>query len=93
MGMKMVSVRANSPEKYNKGAVIATTMLLNFITGEVSAILAAKYLTGARTAAGSALATEMVLSNRKTSDGLTFGVWCRSPGRVSYRIHSARCQH
>lgn len=71
MGMKMVSIRANNPEKYNKGTVLATTMLLNSETGEVSAIVAATYLTGARTAAGSALATQLAFSNRNTTNGLT----------------------
>jgi ornithine cyclodeaminase len=70
MGMKMVSIRAHNPEKFNKGTVLATTMLLNSETGEVSAIVAATYLTGVRTAAGSALATHLAFSNRNTSNGL-----------------------
>jgi ornithine cyclodeaminase len=70
MGMKMVSIRSNNPEKFNKGTVLATTMLLNSETGEVSAIVAATFLTGARTAAGSALATQLAFSNRNTSHGL-----------------------
>jgi ornithine cyclodeaminase len=70
MGMKMVSIRAHNPEKINKGTVLATTMLLNSETGEVSAIVAATYLTGVRTAAGSALATQLAFKNRNTSNGL-----------------------
>ena len=70
MGMKMVSIRAHNPEKFNKGTVLATTMLLNSETGEVSAIVAATYLTGVRTAAGSALATQLAFKNRNASNGL-----------------------
>ncbi|KAL7543389.1 hypothetical protein ACHAXR_013344 [Thalassiosira sp. AJA248-18] len=76
MGMKLVSTRANNPAKYNKPTVPATIMLVNAETGEVSAIVAATYLTAARTAAGSALATEMALSSReKSSDGSTLVVF------------------
>lgn len=63
MGVKVVSPRANNPIKFNKPTVPATTMLLNAETGEVSAIIAATYLTALRTAAGSALATELVFNN------------------------------
>ena len=111
MGMKLVSIRANNPSKFNKPTVPATIMLLNSDTGEVAAIVgelwlsyilsnsfisytyvfilispvscscyfvyvAATYLTAARTAAGSALATEMALSNHhKIKDGLTLVVF------------------
>lgn len=76
MGMKMVSVRANNPVKHNKPTVPATIMLVNSETGEVSAIVAATYLTAARTAAGSALATEIALSKHdNASAGLTLVVF------------------
>jgi ornithine cyclodeaminase len=68
MGMKLVSIRANNPMKFNKPTVPATTMLINAETGEVSAIVAATYLTAARTAAGSALATEIALADRPTTN-------------------------
>lgn len=61
MGVKVVSPRANNASK-NKPTCPATIMLLNAETGETSAIVAATYLTAARTAAGSALATEMACS-------------------------------
>ncbi|KAL7519054.1 hypothetical protein ACHAWX_003847 [Stephanocyclus meneghinianus] len=62
MGMKVVSVRANNPA-IGKPTVPATVMLLDPESGEVSAIVAATYLTAARTAAGSALATELAFRN------------------------------
>ena len=61
MGMKIISIRANNP-KLNKPMCPSTVMLVHAETGEVSAIVAATYLTAARTAAGSALATELALS-------------------------------
>ena len=39
MGMKLVSIRANNPSKFNKPTVPATIMLLNPDTGEVAAIV------------------------------------------------------
>lgn len=75
MGMKLVSIRDNNPVKFNKPTVPATTMLIDAETGEVSAIVAATYLTAARTAAGSALATEIVFSDRKPKTGLTLVVF------------------
>ena len=39
MGMKLVSIRANNPSKFNKPTVPATIMLLNSETGEVAAIV------------------------------------------------------
>jgi ornithine cyclodeaminase len=90
MGMKLVSIRGRNPEKFNKPTVPATTILLNSETGEVSAILAATYLTAARTAAGSALATELALSNRKTPDGLTLLVFGAG---LQAELHIRSIQH
>lgn len=67
MGMKVVSVRANNPS-IGKPTVPATVMLLNPSTGELSTIMAATYLTAARTAAGSALATELAFRGNKKKD-------------------------
>lgn len=67
MGMKVVSVRANNPAM-GKPTVPATVMLLNPETGEVSTIMAATYLTAARTAAGSAVSTELALKNNPKND-------------------------
>jgi ornithine cyclodeaminase len=72
MGVKVVSPRANNAKK-NKPTCPATIMLLNAETGETSAVVAATYLTAARTAAGSALATEMACPN--SADGLTLVVF------------------
>lgn len=90
MGMKLVSIRANNPVKYNKPTVPATTMLLNAETGEVSAIVAATYLTAARTAAGSALATEIVLSGRPPTGGLTLVVFGAG---LQAELHIKSIQH
>jgi ornithine cyclodeaminase len=89
MGMKLVSTRSRNAE-LNKPTVPATTMLLNSETGEVSAILAATYLTAARTAAGSALATELALSNRKILDGLTLLVFGAG---LQAELHIRSIQH
>mmetsp|Transcript_28174 Transcript_28174/g.59499 ORF Transcript_28174/g.59499 Transcript_28174/m.59499 type:complete len:404 (-) Transcript_28174:384-1595(-) len=90
MGMKLVSVRANNPA-INKPTVPATIMLVNAETGEVSAIVAATYLTAARTSAGSALATEMALvNNDKRIDGLTlvvFGAGLQSELHIKCIMH------
>jgi len=67
MGIKVVSPRAGNA-KLNKPTCPATIMLLDAETGETSAVVAATYLTAARTAAGSALATEMAYSS-KSADG------------------------
>ena len=70
--MKIVSPRANNASK-NKPTCPATIMLLNAETGETSAVVAATYLTAARTAAGSALATQMACPS--SADGLALVVF------------------
>ena len=93
MGMKLISLRANNPSKYNKPLASATTMLVDADTGEVSAIVAATYLTAARTAAGSALATEMAFCNRNTTtkdDGLTMVVFGAG---LQAELHIKSIQH
>jgi len=68
LGMKLVSVRANNPSKNNLPSVPATTLLLNAETGIVAAVIASTYLTALRTAAGSAVATELCLSSSSLND-------------------------
>ena len=78
MGMKLISLRSNNPAKFNKPTGPATIMLLNAETGEVSAIVAATYLTAMRTAAGSALSTELALKSNhdnKRTEGYTLVVF------------------
>lgn len=58
MGMKVVSVRCGNPS-IGKPTVPATAVLVNAETGEVNAILGATFLTAARTASGSAIATDI----------------------------------
>ena len=72
MGMKFVSVRADNPSK-GLPLVPATVVLLNATTGEVQAVLGGTYLTGARTAAGSAVATDLVAFNKKMKHLVIFG--------------------
>ena len=62
MGLKVVSVRANNPS-IGKPLVPANVLLLDAETGEVTSMVAATYLTAARTAAGSAIATELCVEN------------------------------
>mmetsp|Transcript_4095 Transcript_4095/g.8711 ORF Transcript_4095/g.8711 Transcript_4095/m.8711 type:complete len:388 (-) Transcript_4095:50-1213(-) len=57
MGMKLVSVRGGNPA-LGLPTVPATVMLVDCPTGQVSALLGGTYLTAARTAAGSAIATD-----------------------------------
>lgn len=69
MGCKLVSVRAANPSR-GLPLVPATIVLLNATTGQVQALVSATYLTAARTAAGSALATRAALlgSHLKSSN-------------------------
>ncbi|GKY96906.1 hypothetical protein MPSEU_000649500 [Mayamaea pseudoterrestris] len=62
MGVKVVSVRSHNPDH---GLPLVPASLLNIdpATGIVDAVLAATYLTAARTAAGSALATSIMQPN------------------------------
>jgi len=60
MGMKVISMRAQNASS-GKSTCPATILLLNAKTGEITAVLGATYLTAARTAAGSAIATELIL--------------------------------
>ena len=88
MGMKVVSVRANNPS-IGKPTVPATVMLLNPETGEVSTIMAATYLTAARTAAGSALATQLAFRNDKEKE-LTLVVFGAG---LQAKLHIKSIQH
>ena len=64
MGMKLVSVRAENPSR-GLPLVPATVLVVDPPTGIVEAVLSATYLTAARTAAGSALATQLCCRNAK----------------------------
>ena len=57
MGMKLVSVRGNNPSM-GLPTVPATIMLVDCKTGIANALLGGTFLTAARTAAGSAVATD-----------------------------------
>lgn len=57
MGMKLVSVRGNNPSM-GLPTVPATVMLVDCKTGMANALLGGTFLTAARTAAGSAIATD-----------------------------------
>lgn len=60
MGIKIVSVRSEN-QSLGLPTVPATMTMINPQTGEVHALLGATYLTAARTAAGSAIATKLCL--------------------------------
>ena len=63
LGVKVVSVRDGN-SRMGKPIVPATIMMLDNVTGETKAVIAATYLTAARTAAGSAVATEVLCLHR-----------------------------
>jgi ornithine cyclodeaminase len=64
MGMKVISVRGQNSD-IGLPLAPATITVLNAKTGEVTAIVAATYLTAARTAAGSAIATQIALEQNE----------------------------
>ena len=70
MGMKLVSVRGGNPA-LGLPTVPATVMLVDCKTGQVSALMGGTYLTAARTAAGSAIATDVMTSPLKLPLHLT----------------------
>lgn len=72
MGSKVVSVRADNPS-IGKPTVPATITMLNAKTGEVSALMGATYLTAARTAAGSAIATKLCVADNDGKHLVVFG--------------------
>jgi ornithine cyclodeaminase len=69
LGMKIVSIRSGNPAKRNLPLVPATVVSVDAETGVVDAIVAGTYLTAARTAAGSALATAHALSSLSNRAG------------------------
>ncbi|GAX13655.1 ornithine cyclodeaminase [Fistulifera solaris] len=72
MGCKIVSVRRNNPAK-GLPLVPATILHLDAETGSVDAVLDGTYLTAARTAAGSALATALAWQGREMQHLVVFG--------------------
>mmetsp|Transcript_5158 Transcript_5158/g.9806 ORF Transcript_5158/g.9806 Transcript_5158/m.9806 type:complete len:380 (-) Transcript_5158:3988-5127(-) len=64
MGMKVISIRANNLSR-GKPTANATITMLDAESGDVSAILGGTFLTAARTAAGSAIATKLCLEEKK----------------------------
>lgn len=64
MGMKVISVRGQNSD-IGLPLAPATITVLNAKTGEVTAIVSATYLTAARTAAGSAIATQIALEQNE----------------------------
>lgn len=68
MGMKVISIRAKNPS-IGKPTATATMTMLNAETGEVTSVLNATYLTAARTAAGSAISTEICLQQKNLLHG------------------------
>jgi ornithine cyclodeaminase len=71
LGAKVVSVRAKNSSR-NKSTVNSTVLLLDAQTGDTLAFMKSDYLTAIRTAAGSAIATELCLSHRRRCFDSTF---------------------
>ena len=67
MGIKVVSVRSKN-NSIGKPTVPATITMIDPETGEVNAVLGATYLTAARTAAGSAIATKLCMDSMDHTD-------------------------
>jgi ornithine cyclodeaminase len=72
MGLKLVSVRGGNPSM-GLPTVPATVMLVDCKTGIVSALMGGTYLTAARTAAGSAIATDCMTDVNRPLHLLVFG--------------------
>ena len=88
MGMKLVSVRANNPSQ-GLPLVPATVFLLDAPSGQVQAVLSGTYLTGARTAAGSAVATDLICqaSDKTVKHMVVFGAGMQA----ECHIEAIRC--
>lgn len=82
MGMKVVSIRANNV-RTGHPLVPATVLHINPVTGIVDAIVAATYLTAARTAAGSAIAIHhyfnQISKQHKNNDTTASGTEMETP--------------
>jgi len=81
MGCKIISLRRNN---HTKGLPLApaTIFSLDASTGQVQAVLAGTYLTAARTAAGSALATQLAFQNRMLNHLVVFGAGMQAEAHV-----------
>ena len=88
MGMKLVSVRGGNPS-LGLPTVPATVMLVDCKTGIVNALLGGTYLTAARTAAGSAVATDYMTSSKKRLHLLVFGAGLQAEQHIE-AIRSVR---
>lgn len=73
VGCKIASVRGENPTRHNLSTVQATILHLNADTGIVEAVMGGTYLTAARTAAGSALATQFVFQDKPLEHLVVFG--------------------
>ena len=82
LGIKVVAVRPrNAPPQ---ATIPATVLVLNEVTGVVVAVIDATFLTAQRTAAGSAVATELLLagSNTPPVELLVFGAGLQAAAHV-----------
>lgn len=77
MGMKLVSVRAENPSLFGLPMVPATIVVVDPPSGMVQAVVSATYLTAARTAAGSALATQLCC-HPNSKHIVVFGAGCQA---------------
>jgi len=74
MGIKVVGVRANNPSR-DLPLVPATIMVLDIHTSMAQAVLGGHYLTGARTAAGSALSAQFCCGHHDDDEMLSMVVF------------------
>ena len=86
MGIKVVGVRAENPSR-GLPLVPATVVTTNAATGMVDAVMGGTYLTGARTAAGSAISTGCCKSVVETLVVVGAGL------QAELHIEAIRCVH
>jgi len=82
LGIKVVSVRQDNPVKYQKDSIGATIMLFHQTTGDTACVMHASDVTAVRTACGSALAVEKILSCSE-AEKKTLGIFgCGKQGQA-----------
>lgn len=91
LGIKVVSVRKEN-EKFGLPNVLGVVMLLDETTGAVKGLMDAAELTALRTAAGSALSTEL-LSNKKSSNLVCFGAGLQARAHIEAIIEVRPIKH
>lgn len=81
LGTKIVSVRQNSNPKIN-----ASIIMINYTTGQLECVMNANLITSHRTAAGSALATD-ILAIQNAKKLVIFGTGPQALAHLQFMIH------